>query len=119
MGPVESNTTHADYLAMVETAKNYIRAGDIFQVVPSQRFRRAFSLPPLALYRALRRLNPSPFLYFLNFPGFAVVGSSPEILVRLRDNTVTIRPIAGTRPRRKTADEDKKLAEELMGGPKE
>src|SRR5437588_6508403 len=91
MGKVESNTTHADYLAMVETAKNYIRAGDIFQVVPSQRFRRAFSLPPFALYRALRRLNPSPFLYFLNFPGFAVVGSSPEILVRLRDNTVTIR----------------------------
>ena len=119
MGPVESNTTHTDYLAMVEKAKDYIRAGDIFQVVPSQRFRRAFSLPPFALYRALRRLNPSPFLYFLNFPGFAVVGSSPEILVRLRDNTVTIRPIAGTRPRGKTADEDKKLAEELMGDPKE
>ena len=67
---------------MVEKAKEYIRAGDIFQVVPSQRFRRAFPLPPFALYRALRRLNPSPFLYFLNFPGFAIVGSSPEILVR-------------------------------------
>jgi anthranilate synthase component 1 len=119
MGPVESNTTHADYLAMVETAKDYIRAGDIFQVVPSQRFRRAFSLPPFALYRALRRLNPSPFLYFLNFPGFAVVGSSPEILVRLRDDKVTIRPIAGTRPRGKTAEEDKRLAEELMVDPKE
>jgi anthranilate synthase component 1 len=104
---------------MVEKAKDYIRAGDIFQVVPSQRFRRAFSLPPFALYRALRRLNPSPFLYFLNFPGFAVVGSSPEILVRLRDSNVTIRPIAGTRPRGKTAEEDKKLAEELMVDPKE
>ncbi len=119
MGSVESNTTHADYLAMVEKAKDYIRAGDIFQVVPSQRFRRSFSLPPFALYRALRRLNPSPFLYFLNFPGFAIVGSSPEILVRLRDGKVTIRPIAGTRPRGKTADEDAGLAEELMVDPKE
>ncbi|MEA2824669.1 MAG: anthranilate synthase component, partial [Alphaproteobacteria bacterium] len=73
MGPVESNTSHVDYLSMVEKAKDYIRAGDIFQVVPSQRFRRDFSLPPFALYRALRRLNPSPFLYFLNFPGFAIV----------------------------------------------
>jgi anthranilate synthase component 1 len=104
---------------MVEKAKDYIRAGDIFQVVPSQRFRRDFSLPPLALYRALRRLNPSPFLYFLNFPGFAIVGSSPEILVRLRDGKVTIRPIAGTRPRGKTAEEDTRLAEELMVDPKE
>jgi anthranilate synthase component I len=119
MGPIESNTTHADYLGMVEKAKDYIRAGDIFQVVPSQRFRRAFSLPPFALYRALRRLNPSPFLYFLNFPGFAIVGSSPEILVRLRNSKVTIRPIAGTRPRGKTADEDIRLAEELMVDPKE
>jgi anthranilate synthase component 1 len=74
MGLVESNTSHADYLSKVEKAKDYIRAGDIFQVVPSQRFRRDFSLPPLALYRALRRLNPSPFLYFLKFPGFAIVG---------------------------------------------
>jgi anthranilate synthase component 1 len=119
IGPVESNTSHADYLSMVEKAKDYIRAGDIFQVVPSQRFRRDFSLPPLALYRALRRLNPSPFLYFLNFPGFAIVGSSPEILVRLRDGKVTIRPIAGTRPRGKTAEEDTRLAEELMVDPKE
>jgi anthranilate synthase component 1 len=119
IGPVESNTGHGDYLAIVEKAKEYIRAGDIFQVVPSQRFRRSFSLPPLALYRALRRLNPSPFLYFLNFPGFAIVGSSPEILVRLRDGKVTIRPIAGTRPRGKTADEDNRLAEELMADPKE
>jgi anthranilate synthase component 1 len=119
LGPAESNTSHADYLAIVEKAKEYIRAGDIFQVVPSQRFRRAFSLSPFALYRALRRLNPSPFLYFLNFPGFAIVGSSPEILVRLREGKVTIRPIAGTRPRGKTPDEDKTLAAELMADPKE
>jgi len=118
-GPVESNTTHAEYLAMVAKAKEYILAGDIFQVVPSQRFRRPFTLPPFSLYRALRRTNPSPFLYFLNFAEFAVVGSSPEILVRLRDGTVTIRPIAGTRPRGKTSDEDRRLAEELMADPKE
>jgi anthranilate synthase component 1 len=118
-GPTQSNTSHDDYLAMVEKAKEYIRAGDIFQVVPSQRFRRSFALPPFSLYRALRRLNPSPFLYCLHFPGFAIVGSSPEILVRLRDGKVTIRPIAGTRPRGKTAEEDKHLAEELMADEKE
>jgi len=118
-GPTQSNTSHDDYLAMVEKAKEYILAGDIFQVVPSQRFRRSFGLPPFSLYRALRRLNPSPFLYCLHFPGFAIVGSSPEILVRLRDGKVTIRPIAGTRPRGKTAEEDKRLAEELMGDEKE
>jgi anthranilate synthase component I len=118
-GPAESNTTHADYLAIVEKAKEYIRAGDIFQVVPSQRFRRRFTLAPFALYRALRRLNPSPFLYFLDFPGFAIVGSSPEILVRLREGTVTIRPIAGTRPRGRTLAEDTRLADELMADPKE
>ena len=115
----QSNMTHDEYLAMVERAKEYIRAGDIFQVVPSQRFRRPFALPPFALYRALRRLNPSPFLYHLAFPGFAIVGSSPEILVRLRDGIVTIRPIAGTRPRGATPEEDKGLAEELMADPKE
>jgi len=118
-GSTESNTSHAEYLAMVEKAKEYIRAGDIFQVVPSQRFRREFELPPFALYRALRRLNPSPFLYFLKFPGFAIVGSSPEILVRLRDDKVTIRPIAGTRPRGATPDEDRTLAEELLADEKE
>ena len=116
---IESNMTHGEYLAMVERAKEYILAGDIFQVVPSQRFRRPFALPPLALYRALRRLNPSPFLYHLAFPGFAIVGSSPEILVRLRDGVVTIRPIAGTRPRGATPEEDKRLAEELVADPKE
>ncbi|MBV9992225.1 MAG: anthranilate synthase component I [Alphaproteobacteria bacterium] len=115
----QSNTTHDEYLAIVERAKEYIRAGDVFQVVPSQRFRRPFALPPFALYRALRRLNPSPFLYHLAFGDFAIVGSSPEILVRLRDGKVTIRPIAGTRPRGKTAEEDAALAHELMNDPKE
>ena len=116
---IESNVTHADYLKIVERAKEYIFAGDVFQVVPSQRFRRKFTLPPFSLYRALRRLNPSPFLYNLAFPGFSIVGSSPEILVRLRDGVVTIRPIAGTRPRGKTPAEDNALAEELMNDPKE
>jgi anthranilate synthase component 1 len=116
---IDSNMTHDEYLAIVERAKEYIRAGDIFQVVPSQRFRRPFALPPFALYRALRRLNPSPFLYYLAFPGFSIVGSSPEILVRLRDGVVTIRPIAGTRPRGSTPEKDAALAEELMADPKE
>jgi anthranilate synthase component 1 len=119
MANIESNMTHAEYLAVVERAKEYIRAGDVFQVVPSQRFRREFKLPPFSLYRALRRLNPSPFLYHLAFPGFAIVGSSPEILVRLRDGIVTIRPIAGTRKRGATREDDNALAEELMADPKE
>jgi anthranilate synthase component 1 len=118
-GPTESNTSHADYLSIVAKAKEYILAGDVFQVVPSQRFQRKFELPPFALYRALRRLNPSPFLYFLKFPGFAIVGSSPEILVRLRDGKVTIRPIAGTRPRGATPEQDKRLADELLADEKE
>ena len=115
----ESNVTRAAYHAMVEQAKEYIRAGDIFQVVPSQRFRLPFRLPPLSLYRALRRLNPSPFLFFLDLGAFAIVGSSPEILVRLRDDVVTIRPIAGTRPRGRTPAEDRALAQELLADPKE
>ena len=85
------------YKAMVLKAKDYITAGDIFQVVLSQRFETEFTLPPFALYRSLRRVNPSPFLYYLDFDSFAVIGSSPEILVRVRDGKVTIRPIAGTR----------------------
>ncbi|MEE8499309.1 MAG: anthranilate synthase component I [Kiloniellales bacterium] len=115
----ESNVTRAQYHEMVERAKAYIRAGDAFQIVPSQRFRVPFRLPPLSLYRALRRLNPSPFLFFLDFGGFAIVGSSPEILVRVRGPTVTIRPIAGTRPRGRTPAEDRALAEELLADPKE
>jgi anthranilate synthase component 1 len=116
---IDSNMSRAEYLSIVDRAKEYIRAGDIFQVVPSQRFRRPFALPPFALYRSLRRLNPSPFLYYLSFPGFAIVGSSPEILVRLRDGIVTIRPIAGTRPRGATPEQDAALADELMSDPKE
>lgn len=117
--PMVSNTTPAEYEAMVERSKEYIRAGDIFQVVLSQRFEAPFPLPPFALYRALRRVNPAPFLYFLDFGDFAVVGSSPEILVRVRDGEVTIRPIAGTRPRGATPAEDKAHEESLLADPKE
>ncbi len=108
-----------DYARIVLRAKDYITAGDIFQVVLAQRFTCPFPLPPIALYRALRRVNPSPFLYFLDLPGFAVVGSSPEILVRVRDGEVTIRPIAGTRPRGKTESEDKANEISLLADPKE
>jgi anthranilate synthase component I len=114
-----ANMTRAQCLAMVETAKEYIRAGEIFQVVPSMRLSVPFALPPIALYRALRRLNPSPFLFLLDFGDFAVVGSSPEIMVRLRDGDVSIRPLAGTRRRGKTEEEDKALATELLADPKE
>ncbi len=107
------------YKAMVGRAKDYIAAGDIFQVVLAQRFTQPFPLPPSDLYRALRRVNPSPFLYFLDLPGFALIGSSPEILVRARDGEVTIRPIAGTRPRGKTASEDAANRESLLADPKE
>jgi len=104
---------------MVGRAKDYIAAGDIFQAVVSQRFSAPFPLSPFALYRSLRRTNPSPFLYYLDLGGFSVIGSSPEILVRVRDNRVTIRPIAGTRPRGTTPREDRALAEELLADPKE
>ncbi len=109
----------AEYRRIVLEAKEYITAGDIFQVVLAQRFTCPFPLPPFALYRALRRVNPSPFLYFLDLPGFAVVGSSPEILVRVRDGEVTIRPIAGTRPRGKTEEEDRENERSLLADPKE
>jgi len=114
-----SNMTREYFHDMVERVKEYIRAGDAFQVVVSQRFAIPFKLPPFSLYRALRRLNPSPFLFFLNFKDFAIVGSSPEILVRLRDDTVTIRPLAGTRPRGATPEEDRANAEDLLADPKE
>jgi anthranilate synthase component I len=114
-----SNTTPAEYQAMVLKAKKYILAGDIFQVVLSQRFEAPFKLPPFALYRALRRVNPSPYLYFLDYGDFAVAGSSPEILVKLKNGVVTIRPIAGTRPRGPTPHEDKALEAELLADPKE
>jgi anthranilate synthase component 1 len=120
-----SNFSHAAYLAAVETAKDYIRAGDIFQVVPSQRWTQDFTAPPFALYRSLRRTNPSPFMFYFNFGGFQVIGASPEILVRVFGREITIRPIAGTRPRGATPAEDaaneadliadeKELAEHLM-----
>ena len=116
---ITSNTTVAEYDRMVEAAKEYIRAGDIFQVVLSQRFEADFTLPPTALYRALRRTNPSPYMYLLEFDGFAVVGSSPEILVKVEKGKVTIRPIAGTRKRGSTPTRDKELADELLSDPKE
>jgi anthranilate synthase component I len=119
VGPAQSNFTHAGYKAAVEKAKDYIRAGDIFQVVPSQRWSQRFELPPFALYRSLRRTNPSPFMFFFNFGGFQVIGASPEILVRLRDGEVTIRPIAGTRRRGATPDEDRALEADLLADPKE
>ena len=114
-----SNMTPDAYKDMVARAKEYILAGDVFQVVLSQRFSTPFDPPPVALYRALRRLNPSPFLFFLNFDGFSVIGSSPEILVRVRDGEVTIRPIAGTRPRGETPTQDNALEEDLLADPKE
>ncbi len=107
------------YAEMVARAKEYIFAGDIFQVVLAQRFSVDFPLPPFDLYRALRRINPSPFLYFLDLPGFALVGSSPEILVRVRDGDVTIRPIAGTRPRGRDAVEDAENRASLLADAKE
>jgi anthranilate synthase component I len=107
------------YQQMVQKAKDYIAAGDIFQVVLAQRFTLPFALPSFNLYRSLRRINPSPFLYHLDMPGFALTGSSPEILVRLRDEEVTIRPIAGTRPRGKSAVEDAENRASLLADPKE
>ncbi|WP_229956871.1 anthranilate synthase component I [Parasphingorhabdus litoris] len=107
------------YENMVLSAKDYIQSGDIFQVVLAQRFTAPFALPPVELYRALRRINPSPFLFFLDLPGFALIGSSPEILVRARDGEVTIRPIAGTRPRGANAAEDKANRTSLLADPKE
>jgi anthranilate synthase component 1 len=122
-GPIEvaarSNIAPDEYQAMVRKAKEYILAGDIFQVVLSQRFEAPFELSPFSLYRALRRVNPAPFLYFLDFGGYAVAGSSPEILVRVRAGTVTIRPIAGTRPRGDTPHDDKAMEEQLLADPKE
>ena len=114
-----SNFSHQGYLDAVEKAKEYIRAGDIFQVVPSQRWTQDFREPPFALYRSLRRTNPSPFMFFFNFGGFQVVGASPEILVRVFGNEVTIRPIAGTRPRGATPAEDDANEADLLADQKE
>ena len=118
-GEAVSNTTEAEYKAMVAKAKEYIAAGDAFQIVLSQRFTSRFDLPAFSLYRALRRVNPSPYLCYLDFGGFQIVVSSPEILVRVRDGKVVIRPIAGTRPRGATPGEDAALEAELLADPKE
>ena len=114
-----SPVDRAAYGAIVERAKAYIRAGDVFQVVPSHRFSAPFDLGPFALYRSLRRANPSPYLFYLDFGDFQLVGSSPEILVRLRDGRITIRPIAGTRRRGRNPAEDQALERELLADPKE
>ncbi|MGB6502238.1 MAG: anthranilate synthase component I [Xanthobacteraceae bacterium] len=122
-GPLDvkprSNTTPDEFKAIVLRAKDYIAAGDVFQVVLSQRFEAPFKLPPFSLYRALRRVNPSPYLFFLDFGTFAVAGSSPEILVKTKNGIVTVRPIAGTRPRGATPHEDAALEAELLADPKE
>ena len=122
-GPLDvaprSNTPPDEFRRMVLAAKEYIAAGDIFQVVLSQRFEAPFALPPFALYRALRRVNPSPYLFFLELGAFAVAGSSPEPMVKVSDATVTIRPIAGTRRRGATPHEDAALEAELLADPKE
>ncbi|WP_323782204.1 anthranilate synthase component I [Thalassovita sp.] len=119
IAPPQSNFSKDAYMAAVEKAKDYIRAGDIFQVVPSQRWTQDFPLPPFALYRSLRRTNPSPFMFYFNFGGFQVVGASPEILVRVFDRQITIRPIAGTRPRGETPEQDKALEQDLLADKKE
>ena len=115
----KSNYTKKEYFKIIEKAKSYIRAGDIFQVVPSQRFKSKYKNTAIALYRSLRRLNPSPFLVNLNFNNFGLVASSPEILARLRDGKITIRPIAGTRKRGKNINEDMKLTKDLLNDEKE
>jgi anthranilate synthase component I len=114
-----SNFSKSDFIAAVARCKEYVAAGDAFQIVLSQRFSVPFALPPFSLYRALRRINPAPFLFYLDFGSFSVVGSSPEVLVRLRDGTVTIRPLAGTRRRGATHEEDQVLEAELLTDPKE
>ena len=114
-----SNFTKDEYKAAVNKAKNYINNGDIFQVVPSQRWTQNFSYSPFSLYRSLRRTNPSPFMFYFNFGEFQVIGASPEILVRVFGKEVTVRPIAGTRPRGKTPEEDKQLEKDLLADKKE
>jgi anthranilate synthase component 1 len=119
-GELVSNLTQEQFEANVRAAKEYIAAGDAFQIVLSQRFSRQTSAPPLAIYRALRMLNPSPYMFFLNFgEEFSLIGASPEMMVRLEDGIATVRPIAGTRPRGKSEEEDARLAEEMMADPKE
>ena len=115
----KSNYSKKEYFKIIKKAKSYIRKGDIFQVVPSQRFQSKYTKGAVALYRSLRRLNPSPFLVNLNFDKFGLVASSPEILVRLRNNKITIRPIAGTRKRGVNLNEDLELSKDLLSDQKE
>ena len=115
----KSSFTRGEFESMVERAKDYIRAGDVFQVVPSQRLSVAFDGRPVDVYRALRALNPSPYMFFVDLGTTQIVGSSPEILARLKDGQVVVRPLAGTRPRGSTPEEDAALAEELLADPKE
>ena len=116
---VKSNTTYLEFKKMIEKAKKYIFEGEIFQVVLSRLFKTKIKSSPVSIYRALRHLNPSPYLFFMNFKDFVIVGSSPEILIKLEDDKVTIRPIAGTRKRGKTKQQDKKLERDLLSDPKE
>ena len=116
---VISNTSKSRFLSMVNKAKKYIRVGDIFQVVLSQRFEAKLTKKPLEIYKKLRITNPSPFMFFFNFSDFQIIGASPEILVRLRDNKITVRPIAGTRPRGKTIKEDRFYEKDLLKDKKE
>ena len=116
---VKSNTPKNRFLKMVNKAKKYIKIGDIFQVVLSQRFEAKLTKKPLEIYKKLRVTNPSPFMFFFNFPDFQIIGASPEILVRLRDNNITVRPIAGTRPRGKTLAQDKFYEKDLLKDKKE
>lgn len=116
---IKSNFTKKEFLKLVNKAKKYISIGDIFQVVISQRFEKKLTKDPLEIYKKIRVSNPSPFLYFFNFEDFQIIGSSPEILVRVRDQKITIRPIAGTRKRGKDKNEDNKLAKDLLNDPKE
>ena len=116
---IKSNITKSRFKKIVRKAKTYISKGDIFQVVLSQRFKANINKPPLEIYNSLRKLNPSPFMFYFNYDDFQILGSSPEILVRLVDGEVTIRPIAGTRPRGKNSKDDKRLTNELLNDPKE
>ena len=116
---VKSNTSKNKFLSMVNKAKKYIKLGDIFQVVLSQRFEAKLTKKPLDIYKKLRVTNPSPFMFFFNFEDFQIIGASPEILVRLRDNKITVRPIAGTRPRGKTKKEDLFYERDLLKDKKE
>ena len=116
---ISCNMSKNQYYKVIDKLKKYINNGDIIQAVPSLRFEKKFKENPFSLYRSLRKLNPSPFLFILNFQNFSLVGSSPEILVRLKDNNITVRPIAGTRKRGKDENEDKKLAKDLLSDPKE